>query len=107
MVLGMLPPRSSNPTSCLKASRKDMSRCQVRRKAAYQRPIDQALKSGARGAGHHYGTLHDKICSYDPCPLVQGNVLVWRDGIHITETFAKRLQPALADLIERKLVRAQ
>ena len=107
VVLGMLPPRSGDPTNCLKVNRKDMSRCQVRRKAAYQRPIDQALKAGAKAAGQHYGTLHDKICSYDPCPLVQGKVLVWRDGIHITETFAKRLEPALADIIVRKLVNAK
>jgi hypothetical protein len=107
MVLGMLPPTDRDPLSCLKGSRKDMSRCQTRRKAAYRRPVDKAMKAGAKAAGGAYGTLHDKICTYDPCPLVQGKVLVWRDGVHITETFAKRLQPSLDDIVERKLVRAQ
>ena len=107
LVLGMLPPTERNPLACLKTSRKDMSKCQTRRRAAYQRPIDQAIKAGAKAAGQQYGTLHNKICSYDPCPLVQGKVLVWRDGIHITETFAKRLQPSLADIVERKLVKAR
>ena len=107
LVLGMLPPTERNPLACLKTSRSDMSRCQTRRKAAYQRPLDKALKAGATAAGGAYGTLHDKICSYDPCPLVQGKVLVWRDGVHVTETFAKRLRPALDSIVERKLVRAR
>ncbi len=107
LVLGMLPATKRNPVDCLKTSRRDMSRCQTRRQPAYKRKLDKALKAGALAAGQQYGTLHDKICSYDPCPLVQGDVLVWRDGIHITETFAKRLRPSLDALVERKLVQAR
>ena len=29
-----------------------------------------------------FRTLYGKVCTYDPCPLVQGDVLVWRDGGH-------------------------
>lgn len=107
LVLGMLPPTDRNPLACLKTNRRDMSRCQTRRRAAYQRPLDKAIKAGAIAGGGAYGTLHDKICSYNPCPLVQGKVLVWRDGVHVTETFAKRLRPALDRIVERNLVRAR
>src|SRR5690606_34723978 len=35
--------------------------------------------------------LTDRICPGEVCPTVLGDVVVYRDGNHITETFAKTL----------------
>ena len=35
--------------------------------------------------------------------LVQGNILVWRDKNHVTDTFAKQLQPTFRAMLEAAL----
>ena len=107
VVLGTLPKNDGNPVNCLKVNRKDMSRCTHRRIPSDKRRVDLAIRAGATAGGGAYASLHGRICTYDPCPVVHGNVLLWRNGVHVSETFAKRLQPALAGIIERKLVRAK
>lgn len=104
LVLGVLPKTRKNPVGCLQKHRLDMSRCVTGRVAPEDRAIDKAMAKGARIGGGRYATLHDKICSYDPCPLVQGKVLVWRDSVHLTETFARKLRPALAAMLDQKLL---
>jgi hypothetical protein len=46
-----------------------------------------------------YDTLYDQICTYDPCPVIQGDVLMWRDGSHLSETFARQLQPSIERIL--------
>jgi hypothetical protein len=79
----------------------------TRRVPGALRRIDLGIRRGTEDGGGQYATLHSKICSYDPCPVVQGNILVWRDGVHITETFAKRLRPSVASIVDSKLVNAR
>ena len=66
-------------------------------------PVDNAIRAAATNKGARYATLHDKICSYDPCPVIQGNIMMWRDGGHLSETFAKQLKPSIAAIFDRKL----
>ena len=104
LVLGTLPKSRKNPVGCLQNHKLDMSRCVTGRVPPQDRAIDVALAKGARIGGGRYATLHDKICSYDPCPRVQGNVLVWRDSVHLTETFARKLRPSVAAMLDKKLL---
>lgn len=46
--------------------------------------------------------LRDVICPRHRCPVVIGNVLVYRDGSHLTDTFAKTAKK----LLESRLMRA-
>jgi hypothetical protein len=61
--------------------------------------VEKALRQAARLAGRRFGTLIDEVCTYDPCPLVQGRILMWRDGGHLTATFARRLTPSVQALL--------
>ncbi|WP_337692497.1 SGNH hydrolase domain-containing protein [Ornithinimicrobium pratense] len=46
-------------------------------------------------------TMNDWICPGDgDCPPVVGEVLVYRQGSHITNTYARSLAPVLADRLE-------
>jgi hypothetical protein len=42
----------------------------------------------------------DLVCSYDPCPVIVGDVLMWRDRSHLTATFARQLAPWFVTILE-------
>src|SRR5690606_39948965 len=44
--------------------------------------------------------LTDYICPQSECAPVIGDVLVWRDGHHLTATYSRSLGPMLADELE-------
>ncbi|TVR21836.1 MAG: acyltransferase [Ilumatobacter sp.] len=44
--------------------------------------------------------LTDYFCSEERCPAVVGNVLVYRDDNHISDTYARTLAPILVDAFE-------
>lgn len=45
--------------------------------------------------------MNDMLCTQTQCPMVIGNVIVWRDKHHLTATYARDLAPHLGDrLIE-------
>lgn len=88
-----------NPVNCLKANRGDISACVTRRQPEEARSMDVGLQQAAAVSRAVYDTLFDQICTYDPCPVIQGNVLMWRDGSHLSETFATRLQPSLERIL--------
>jgi hypothetical protein len=80
-----------------------MSRCVTRKAGAPGRQIEIGLRETARANGATFRTLHGKICSYDPCPVVQGDILMWRDRGHLTNKFAVKLQPSMRAAIEDAL----
>ena len=49
--------------------------------------------------------LTSMFCSSKSCPLVQGNVVVYRDAHHLTGMYAETLGPYLADKIAKELDR--
>ena len=103
MVLGDVPKNYGDPRRCLNHSRGDMSACVSPRAPDAMRKIDLALRQAAASKGARFRTLYGKICSYDPCPVVQGHILMWRDKSHITNTFAVQLQPSMRAIIESAL----
>jgi hypothetical protein len=88
-----------NPVACLRQHRDDMSACQVRRARAVDERHESIEQAAAETTSDRYASLADRVCSYDPCPLVQGDVLLWRSMGHLTATFARRLTPSIADLV--------
>jgi SGNH domain (fused to AT3 domains) len=103
LVLGDVPHNFGNPRKCLNHSRDDMSRCVSPKAGPAGRRIEIALKDSARANGAQFRTLYGQICSYDPCPVVQGHILMWRDKSHITNTFAVQLQPSVRAIVEEAL----
>lgn len=103
IVLADTPFMRRNPVSCLEASPGDMSACQTPRSSALGRSLDTAERETAEAAGAAFESLSDLVCPYDPCPVVIGDVLLWRNADHITATFAESLAPAVRAMIERYL----
>jgi len=103
LVLGHQPANAGGVINCLKERKWSMVKCTRPREPLSQRPRDLALSRGARDAGGEYGSLYDKICTYSLCPVVQGKTLMWRDVVHLNETFIRKLQPSFEELFNRKL----
>ena len=89
-------PRSTvNAPNCLQRSPTDMSACLTLKVPASARRIDRAIRRAVRDGGGAYRTLEDRICPYQPCPLVQGDILIHKDKGHLTVTFTELLAPSL------------
>jgi hypothetical protein len=98
-VLADTPLMQRNPVSCLTSDPGDLSACQTTRAIAFGRPLDAAERAVAREHGAGFASLGELVCPYDPCPVVIGDVLLWRNADHITATFAASLAPALHAIV--------
>jgi hypothetical protein len=105
LILGDTPKNDMDPVDCLMRHRGDMSACVSRRRPVPARTIERAIRQVSIDRGAHHRTLYPKVCSYDPCPLVQGGILIYRDRAHLTATFARRLTPSVTRLLEAALWR--
>jgi hypothetical protein len=101
VVLADTPLMRRNPVSCLEADPSDMSACVTPRSEALDPALDAAERETVEAAGAAYESLGDLVCPYDPCPVVIGDVLIWRNADHITATFAAQLAPAMQALVTR------
>lgn len=89
-------PRSTvNAPRCLERNPRDMSACLTLRVPPSAARIDAAIRQAVREGGGTYRTLEDRICPYRPCPLVQGDILIYKDKGHLTVTFTQQLAPSL------------
>jgi hypothetical protein len=81
---------------CVEANRSRLTACAFDR----DRYADSAAPTqhlAARGQpGVHMIDLFDAICPAERCPPVIGNVLIYRQGSHLTATYVETLAPRLA-----------
>lgn len=85
-------PRFDIPT-CVDLNGVDAPECAVDRAAYY--PEENGFADLEVPEGVHKVDLTDYICAADTCAPVVGNVLVYRDDAHLTNTYAATLAPYL------------
>jgi SGNH domain (fused to AT3 domains) len=99
IVLADIPAMDRNPVRCLKYHPRNMSACVTPRETEAELSVEHALRAVARQEGEYPRSLSGQICPYDPCPVVQGDTLIWRDRTHINGTFARRLTPSFRQMV--------
>lgn len=104
IVLADTPQMRSNPVSCLEANPGDISACVTPRQTALGWVLDEAERATAEAAGASFESLNHLVCPYDPCPVIVGDTLMWRNADHITATFAEQLAPSMRELVSRSLL---
>ena len=97
VLLADSPKQRRNPVKCLRDDPRDMSACVTGATPPEAGHLDAVLRQEIEASGGHYRSLRDQICPYEPCPLVQGDTLVYRDKGHLTVSFTELLTPALRD----------
>ncbi|MCC3764577.1 acyltransferase [Glycomyces sp. TRM65418] len=77
---------------CVDLHGPDSEECSVDRDAYYEASAFEDLEVPE---GVHKADFTDYICEAETCPPVVGNVLVYRDDAHLTNTYAATLGPYL------------
>ena len=78
--------------------RRSPEACAIRRSTTLA-AVDPTTLLADRPANVVFADLTDYLCTDDTCPVVIGNIVVYRDRSHFTATFARTLAPMLAELI--------
>lgn len=107
VVLSDTPHNNGEPVDCLKVHRRNIAACETRRAWALHSEVRGIERNAAKAAGAMTRNLNKKICTYDPCPLIQGKTLMWRDHGHLTATFSRRLWPSVRAAIRPAVAAAR
>ncbi len=103
LVLGDVPTPGRNVPACLRAHPTNISACQRSRADSLAPGRYQAEQQAAATHGASFSSAADWVCTYDPCPVVMGNVNMWRDKSHLTATFSRMLAPTMRRLVSQAL----
>jgi hypothetical protein len=103
VVLGDTPHMAADIPVCLQANLGDISACQSPRAKAWRVTHDDAEAAAAKQGGATFTSLSLTVCSYDPCPIVVNDMLMWRDAAHLTATYVAELAPAIAGIVSTTL----
>ena len=99
LLLGDIPYNRFNPAQCLIKHRNNISKCVTSRQPLHKRKVERALERAAISEGARFRRFYDQVCTYDPCPIIQGTTLMYRDRGHFTATFAQQLTPTFRRML--------
>ena len=96
------PRTTSDVLDCLAKNADDLSSCDRPVADALERDDPQEL-AVREVEGAAMVDLNDLICTDHTCPAVVGNVVVYRDSHHLTETYARLLSDDMGTRIDKVL----
>jgi peptidoglycan/LPS O-acetylase OafA/YrhL len=97
VVIADNPGPGFNVYECVEEHRDELSQCTYDRELYESDSAAPTQWQAVAGeSGVHFVDLFDAICPTQPCAPVIGNVLVYRQGSHITATYIETLTPRLA-----------
>ena len=102
-VLADVPHQDETPAVCLSENLESAQECAVPVDEAFDRGIAEAEQSAAESAGAEYFDLTPYLCNDRTCPVIIENLLVYRDGHHLTASFGTRLAEPLWEEISPAL----
>ncbi len=105
LVLGDTPTPSGDVPSCVAGHARSLDACVTTRTAAIRPGRLRAEASVAAAHNADFVSTDDWLCTDASCPVVIGDVLVYRDDSHLTDTAATFLTPYVEAMI-RPLVPA-
>jgi peptidoglycan/LPS O-acetylase OafA/YrhL len=99
IVIGDAADPAQEVPSCLAEHRHDIASCEARDDDAHTATVIAAIRSVTTGLGVGFIDPTRWLCSDHRCPTVVGDMLAYRDGHHLTSSFALWLTPLLDALI--------
>lgn len=96
IVLGDNPESVSNPPACLSEHVHDVGACVTSRDRAVD--ADRVARDERLAGAHraHFIDPSDWLCTDTACPVIIGDILLYRDVTHLTTVATRWLQPLLA-----------
>ncbi|MFM2072686.1 MAG: hypothetical protein RLZZ623_2950 [Actinomycetota bacterium] len=95
LVLGDNPSSKTEPAACLSAHLHDVHACTTTRERATQPGHRDAE---AQVAARYHATFVDTtdwLCTIDSCPVILGDILIFRDNTHLTTVAATWFRPLI------------
>ena len=102
VVLGDTPHMERDVPPCLSGAR-FISSCVTPRGKALAPAHDAVERTAAFSKGDQFVSPNRLVCPYDPCPVIIGDLLLWRDKSHLTATYARQLAPFLGEIVRAAL----
>ncbi|MDE9366671.1 acyltransferase family protein [Luteipulveratus sp. YIM 133132] len=93
IILKDTPSPGLNVYGCVADHRDDVGRCSYARNDGSGTPA--LVQAAGQVPGTTVATMNDWICPVPACPPVIGNVLVYRQGSHVTRTYVRTLTAPL------------
>jgi peptidoglycan/LPS O-acetylase OafA/YrhL len=97
------PRHQRDVVECVSANLDQPERCKVSEGEAFEHADPQEEAVLALGDEAHLLDLSDRFCVDGACPAVIGNVMIYRDAGHITETYIRLLTHDLGSRLDRAL----
>lgn len=105
-VIADTPRFDSSPANCLSAHVDEAVECAGSRDEVLSGPARRADRQAAKAADVPLLDLTEWLCGTRECPVVIGNLLVYRDAHHLTATFSRHLAAPLGTSIRALLADA-
>ncbi|MBK5330921.1 MAG: acyltransferase [Ilumatobacteraceae bacterium] len=99
LVLGDNPDSSEDPATCLSAHLNDVGSCINHRIKAVETGKLEAERTVAEQNGARFVDTSDWLCTATDCPLIIGDILLFRDINHLTTVAADWFTPMLEAIV--------
>ena len=103
LVLGDTPNPSGDVPSCLARHLADVTVCTQDRDAAEHPQITAIEREVTAARGVAYESPPDWLCTATTCPVIVGDLLLYRDDNHLTATAAQWLAPVIGEALDAAL----
>ena len=105
VVLADTPQTGGDIYACVAEHPDDLTQCTYERRHGIDASGAPVQGAAAEQAGLPFVDLTDFICPAAECPPVIGNVLIYRQGSHLTKTYVETLAPRLESELAKAGVR--
>lgn len=99
VIIGDNPGWEQNPNSCVSKHLRDPDICAVNRAASYSPVLQGMEKEAMAKRGGSFVDTVNLLCDETVCPAVHQNVLMSRDGNHVTTSAARALAGPIAEAL--------
>ncbi|MEU4674671.1 SGNH hydrolase domain-containing protein [Amycolatopsis sp. NPDC023774] len=103
LVLGPVPDPHSTVPTCLSSHLDDATACSPPEPVAVNTAGIATEAAATTAHGGDYADLTKLFCTTEHCPVIVGNILVYRDDNHLTTTYARTLTPLIGALADHAL----
>jgi hypothetical protein len=103
LVFGPTAKPNGDVPDCLSVHLNDAQACASPAGLAVNYLGSRAEQIAVEGAGGYYVSTAPWMCTKNSCPVIAGNLLMYRDDNHLTATYARWLDPVVAATITAAL----
>ena len=103
LVFGPIAKPIGDVPDCLSVHLDDAQACAAPAATAINYLGSRAEELAVQQAGGFYVPTASWVCANGSCPVIAGNLLMYRDDNHLTDTYAKWLEPVVAATLNAAL----